>query len=42
LAEREAAPEMIVRHSPGARRLTLGVDKAYDVAAFVADLRDLN
>src|SRR5262245_8083171 len=42
VAEREAAQEMIVRHSPGARRLTLGADKAYDVAAFVADLRDLN
>jgi len=26
-AEREAAEEMIVRHSPGARRITLGADK---------------
>ena len=42
VAERQAAQEMIVRHSPGARRLTLGADKAYDAAAFVADLRDLN
>jgi hypothetical protein len=41
-AERQAAQEMIVRHSPGARRLTLGADKGYDVRAFVADLRDFN
>jgi hypothetical protein len=27
--------EMIVRHSPGARRITLGADKGYDAAAFV-------
>ena len=33
---------MIVRHSPGARRITLGADKGYDAAAFVADLRELN
>jgi transposase len=36
-AEREAAEEMIVRHSPGARRVTLGTDKGYDAAAFIAD-----
>ena len=42
MAEREAAQEMIVRHSPGARRLTLGADKGYDARTFVADLRDLN
>jgi len=37
-AEREAALAMIdQRH--GSRRLTLGADKAYDVAAFVEDLR---
>lgn len=41
-AERQAAQEMIVRHSPGARRITLGADKGYDAAAFVADLRTLN
>ena len=41
-AERQAAEEMIVRHSPGARRITLGSDKAYDAAAFVADMRALN
>jgi hypothetical protein len=33
---------MVVRHSPGSRRLTLGADKAYDVHGFVEDLRDLN
>jgi transposase len=41
-AERAAAQRMIVRHSPGARRLTLGADKAYDTADFIADLRQLN
>jgi transposase len=40
--EREAAMSMVVRHSPGSRRLTLGADKAYDVHEFVDDLRDLN
>lgn len=38
--ERRAALEMINRHSPGStRRLTLGADKGYDSADFVADLR---
>jgi hypothetical protein len=41
-AEREAAERMIVRHSPGARRITLGADKGYDAASFVADMRALN
>jgi len=41
-AERQAAEQMIVRHSPGARRITLGADKGYDAAAFVADMRALN
>jgi transposase len=41
-AEREAAVQMIARHSPGAQRITLGADKAYDAAPFVADLRDLH
>ena len=41
-SEREAAMTMVVRHSPGSRRLTLGADKAYDVHEFVDDLRDLN
>jgi hypothetical protein len=40
--EREAAETMVVRHSPGSRRITLGADKAYDARAFVDDLRDLN
>lgn len=39
-AERKAALDMIDRHSPGSsRRLTLGADKGYDSADFVADLR---
>jgi hypothetical protein len=37
--ERTAAEEMIVRHSPGACRITLGADKGYDAASFVADMR---
>ena len=41
-AERAAAETMIVRHSPGVRRLTLAADKGYDAAAFVADMRALN
>lgn len=40
--EREAATTMIVRHSPGSHRLTLGADKGFDTREFVADLRDLN
>jgi hypothetical protein len=39
-AERAAAIAMIERHSPGSeRRLTLGADKGYDSADFVAELR---
>jgi transposase len=39
-AERRAALDMIDRHSPGStRRLTLGADKGFDSADFVADLR---
>lgn len=39
-AERRAALHMIHRHSPGsARPLTMGADKGYDAAGFVADLR---
>ncbi len=38
-AEREAALEMIDKHRPKRRRITLGTDKAYDVTAFVEDLR---
>ena len=44
-AERAAALAMLARHRPmeskgGKRRITLGGDKAYDVAAFVGDLRE--
>ncbi|OBY25253.1 IS5 family transposase [Leisingera sp. JC1] len=39
-AERKAALDMLHRHSPGStRQLTLGADKGYDAAGFVADLR---
>ena len=37
-AEREAALALLDRRK-GSRRITLGADKAYDVAAFVKDLR---
>jgi transposase len=37
-AEREAALALLDRRPPG-RRITLGADKAYDVTAFVEDLR---
>ena len=40
--EREAATAMIVRHSPGAQRITLGGDKGFDTADFVADMRAFN
>jgi transposase len=40
--EREAATTMIVRHSPGSQRLTLGADKAFDAREFVDHLRHLN
>ena len=39
-AEREAALEMVTAR-PGNHRITLGADKAYDVAGFVADLREV-
>ncbi|MEL7088365.1 MAG: IS5 family transposase [Planctomycetota bacterium] len=39
-AEREAAVDMINRHSPGStRRLTLGADKGYDAKPFATELR---
>jgi transposase len=39
-AERRTALDMIHRHSPGStRQLTLGADKGFDAAEFVADLR---
>ena len=40
-AEREAALAMVADR-PGNHRITLGADKAYDVAEFMADLRDYN
>jgi transposase len=39
-AERETALELIDGRRRGGRRITLGADKAYDVAQFVCDLRD--
>jgi transposase len=39
-AEREAALAMIAA-IPGRHRITVGADKAYDTADFVADMRDL-
>ena len=33
---------MIVRHSPGAQRITVGGDKGFDTADFVADMRAFN
>jgi len=38
-AEREAALAMIERRGPHGRRITLGADKGYDVADFIAALR---
>lgn len=39
-AERRGALDMIHRHSPGStRRLTMGADKNYDAAGFIADPR---
>ncbi len=37
--EREAATAMIARYSPGAQRITVGGDKNFDTADFVADMR---
>jgi hypothetical protein len=37
--EPEAAKAMIVRYSPCAQRITVGGDKAFDTADFVADMR---
>lgn len=41
-AERRAALAMINRRCPGEKRITLGADKGYDTADFVADLRAIN
>jgi hypothetical protein len=40
--ERASAKDMIVRYSPGAKRITVGADKGFDTADFVADMRDFN
>jgi len=40
-AERQAALKMVAAR-PGNHRITLGADKAYNVAGFVADLREYN
>ena len=42
-AEREAAKAMINAHDPGSdRRITVGADKGYDTADFVADCRAMH
>ena len=41
-AERASASAMIVRYSPGNKRITVGADKGFDTAEFVADMRDFN
>jgi transposase len=41
-AERDAALAMIDRHSLGAKRITLGGDKGFDVTEFVGKLRERN
>ena len=41
-AERAAASTMIARYSPGNKRITVGADKGFDTADFVADMRDFN
>ena len=41
LAERAAAKDMIVRYSPSEKRITVGGDKGFDTADFVADMRAL-
>ena len=38
-AEREAALALIDKHRGTKRRMSLGADKAYDVAAFIGELR---
>ena len=41
-AERRTAIEMVDQNLPGTGRITLGADKAYDTAEFVATCRALN
>jgi transposase len=40
--ERKAALAMVNRRCPGERQITVGADKGYDTADFVADLRAMN
>jgi transposase len=40
--ERKAALAMINRRCPGEKQITLGADKGYDMADFIADLRAMN
>src|SRR5260370_12421826 len=42
MVERETAKDMIVRYSPGPKRITVGADKGFDTADFVSDIRDFN
>ena len=39
-AERDAAPDLLAQ-IPGSHRITVGADKAYDTADFVADVRQI-
>jgi transposase len=39
-AERESALDLIDRHRPGRRRITVGGDKGYDVEGFIQELRE--
>ena len=41
-AERRTAIEMVEQNLPGTSRITLGADKAYDTADFIATCRVLN
>src|SRR5277367_5557873 len=41
-AERRTAIEMVDQNLPGSSRITVGADKAYDTADFVATCRALN
>jgi transposase len=40
--ERATAKDMIARYLPGTRRITIGADKGFDTADFVADMRAFN
>jgi len=37
--ERDSALDLVDRHRPGRRRITVGADKGYDVEAFIQKLR---